>query len=183
MPRAVPAPLRRALYRRWLRGQDVGAIADALGLAPRTARRLVGRCRADDPDTALPAYAPSPRPAGAGTALGQTALQLRRDPPTWGAPLIRVERGPQFPAAALPTARTLQRWFHQHGLGPAAAGRRPPPSPGRAARPHDVWQMDAAEQVRLRTGQRVSWLRIVDEHTGVVLATRVFPPRQLGAGR
>jgi hypothetical protein len=100
---------------------------------------------------------------------------LRRAHPTWGAPLIRVFLGRDFPADTLPTARTLQRWFGQHGLAPAPKGRRPRPNPHRARAPHDVWQMDASEQVRLGNGQRVSWLRLADEHTGAVLTTQVFP--------
>ena len=42
--------------------------------------------------------------------------------------------------------------------------------------------MDAAEQVPLQTGQRVSWLRIADECSGGVLWTDVFPPRPLERG-
>jgi hypothetical protein len=37
--------------------------------------------------------------------------------------------------------------------------------------------VDAAEQVPLRSGRRVCWLRIVDECSGAVLETVVFPPR------
>ena len=54
------------------------------------------------------------------------------------------------------------------------------PVAGRAAvvapaeRPHDVWQMDAVEKTSLATGQRISWLRLVDEWTGAVLDTKVF---------
>ena len=36
--------------------------------------------------------------------------------------------------------------------------------------------MDAAEQVPLRTGRRVCWLRIVDECSGAVLGPRFSPP-------
>ena len=42
--------------------------------------------------------------------------------------------------------------------------------------------MDAAEQVPLQTGWRVSWLRIADECSGGVLWTDVFPPRPLERG-
>jgi hypothetical protein len=34
----------------------------------------------------------------------------------------------------------------------------------------------------LQAGQRVSWLRLVDECSGAVLATAVFPPRALAPG-
>jgi hypothetical protein len=45
----------------------------------------------------------------------------------------------------------------------------------RAAVPHAVWQIDASEYIALATGQRVSWLRVIDECSGAVLQTVVFP--------
>jgi transposase InsO family protein len=74
----------------------------------------------------------------------------------------------------LPCARTLQRWFAQLALPPAPAGQHPAADANRATRPHEVWQMDAAELIALRSGQRVSWLRITDEFSGAALGTRVF---------
>ena len=44
----------------------------------------------------------------------------------------------------------------------------------RADQPHQVWQMDATEQIPLRSGQRVSWLRLVDEASGAALFSQVF---------
>jgi hypothetical protein len=55
-----------------------------------------------------------------------------------------------------------------------------------ASQAHDIWQMDAVEQLRLGSGDGVCWLRLVDEYSGAVLATTVFPPLPLGprpAGR
>jgi hypothetical protein len=86
---------------------------------------------------------------------------------------------------ALPAARTLQRWFAKAGLGPAPQGRRPKTvKKWRATRPHETWQVDAAEDIPLADGTRTSWLRIADEFTGAVLKTVVFPPRAVehGAG-
>jgi hypothetical protein len=86
---------------------------------------------------------------------------------------------------ALPAVRTLQRWFAKAGLGPAPQGRRPQTvKKWRATRPHETWQVDAAEDIALADGTRASWLRIVDEFTGAVLKTVVFPPRAVehGAG-
>src|SRR5207248_1658164 len=40
----------------------------------------------------------------------------------------------------------------------------------------------AESLVQLRTGQLVCWLRIVDECSGAVLGTAVFPPRPLDSG-
>jgi hypothetical protein len=102
------------------------------------------------------------------------ALELRRCHPTWGAGLIRVVLHERWPQRALPSTRTLRRWFSPAGLGPAPRGRKPMQHRPRATRAHAVWQMDAAEQLRLQTGEQVSWLRLTDECSGAVLGTKVF---------
>jgi hypothetical protein len=183
MPRPVPLPLRQAVWRRCQDGQDGPAIATALGLAPRTVRRLLRRFRSGAQDALSPSYGrcgqATPKPAG---SLVHAALDLRRAHPTWGAGLIRVMLRRQLPGAPLPAVRTLQRWLLRAGLSPAPAGRRPAGDPRRATRPHEVWQVGAAELVRLRRGPRVCWLRVVDECSGAVLRTEVFPPGALEPG-
>lgn len=57
----------------------------------------------------------------------------------------------------------------------------------RAVRPHEVWEMDASEQIRLLAGRPISWLRLADEFSGAVLQTTVYaephfnavPPRSV----
>ena len=63
------------------------------------------------------------------------------------------------------------------------AGRRAAASTSRAEKPHQTWQIDASEHIRLADGAEVCWLRILDEATGAVLRTDVFPPRLLDSGR
>ena len=100
-------------------------------------------------------------------------MALRTVHPCWGAELIRIYLEDQG-IPVIPCARTLQRWFQRFGLGPAPAGRKPP-ADRRASHPHDIWQVDAAEEIALANGQRVSWLRVVDEFSGAVLHTAIFP--------
>jgi hypothetical protein len=182
MPRPIAAALRRALRRRWQQGQDAPTIAAALGLAERTVRRFLRRLRQQPSDNLESAY-PRADPARPAAPLQEAAVQMRRDHPTWGAALIRVLLGHDFPDQPLPGVRTLQRWLARAGRNPAPRGRRPRAERRRALHPHDVWQMDAAELIRLASGQQVSWLRLVDEHTGAVLQTAVFPPGPLVFGR
>jgi hypothetical protein len=183
MPRSIPVPLRQAMWRRYQDGQDGPTIAEALGLAPRTVRNLLDRLRRGGPDALYPSYdqcgASTPKPA---ESLVQAAVGLRREHPTWGAGLIQVMLHRRLPNQPLPAVRTLQRWFQRAELSPAPVGRRSAADSRRAQRPHEVWQMDAAELVKLRTGQLVSWLRIVDECSGAVLLTAVFPPGPLDSG-
>src|SRR5262245_53170878 len=183
MPRPLPVPVRQAIGQRLQAGQDGPTIAAALDVEPRTVPLLVGRFRQTGPSALDPSYnrcgAAPPKPA---ESLVPAALGLRRQHPTWGAGLIHVMLRHPLPDDSGPSVRTLQRWFQRAGLSPAPAGRRPTASCRRAQRAHEVWQMDAAELVKLRTGQLVSWLRIVDECSGAVLRTAVFPPGPLGSG-
>jgi hypothetical protein len=183
MPRPLPVPVRRAIWRRYQDGQDGPTIAQDLGLAPRTVRRLIHRLRQVGTAAVFPDYdhcgTVTPKPP---ESVVQAALALRREHPLWGAGLIRVILHRQLPQDDPPAERTLQRWFVRAGLNPAPTGRRPATASRRAQRPHQTWQMDAAEKVPLGTGQRVCWLRIVDECSGAVLWTVVFPPMRLGRG-
>ena len=184
MPHPIPVPVRQLIVQRAAQGQSAGWIARSLGLVARTVRQLVQRLRVRGPN-ALVASCPRrpyqhPPPF---RALIEEALQLRRLHATWGAGLVRVLLHRQDPANPIPAERTLQRWFRRAGLLPAPSGRRAGPSSyQRAQEPHDMWQMDAADQVALQSGQQVCWLRIADECSGAVLQTTVFPPGVLARG-
>jgi hypothetical protein len=177
MARALPIPVRLVLFRRWQNGQTSAEIADALALTPRTVRHLIQWFREGQIQNALsPAYERCgwQRP-WRNQELFQYALDLRRQHSGWGAGLIRVILRERWAKQLLPSTRTLQRWFVRAGLGPAPRGRRPAAQRQRAKWAHEVWQMDAVEQIRLSQGPRVSWLRITDEFTGAILYTKVFP--------
>jgi hypothetical protein len=182
MPAPVPLPIRIALWRRHEHGASTEELGRDFGLAARTVRGLLRRGRERGEAGLAPDYRrlPDPPPPSAHPACGP-ALALRREHPAWGAPLIRIyleDRG----VRPLPSVRSLQQWFRRAGLGPAPPGRRPAAAAGRAAAPHEVWQVDAAEEIALADGSTVSWLRVADEFTGAVLHTAVFPPGALEFG-
>jgi len=184
MPKPIPVPVRQKLWERSQRGETTASLARAFDLSPRTVRQLLKRFRdlgtaALQPDYHQPAHLPHAYPA----RMRQAALALRREHPGWGATLIRVALSEQRPKDTWPEPRTLQRWFRSAGLGPAPPSQRPPRVAGRADRPHQTWQMDAAELIALADRTCVCWLRIVDEATGAVLKTTVFPPRALDSSR
>jgi transposase len=171
--------VRRAIYRRWRKHEAVTSIAQDLGLAERTVRCLVQRFAQRGEPGLLPDY------TGCGTksipsSVHQQVLQMRLQHPTWGAGLIRVLL--QRDCDACPSERTLQRWFRRAAAAPALPRRRPASADQRARRPHEVWQMDAADQMLLASGQGASWLRLVDECSGAVLQTTIFPPTVLEPG-
>ena len=182
MPRPIPVPIRQAMFRLWQKGRSARQIAESLGLPCSTVRRLLQRFRLHGTDGLSPDYwHPSVLQAVPSEPL-QTAMSLRREHPTWGAGLIRVQLLLEAPERPLPSERTIQRWFVRAGLSPAPAGRPPRSHLDRATAPHETWQMDAREHIRIKTREEVSWLRLIDECSGAVLWTAVFPPRGLAEG-
>ena len=184
MPHPIPVPVRQLIVQRAAQGQNAGVIARSLGLVSRTVRQMLQRLRVQGPNALTTSYPSRPyQHPPQFRALIEEALQLRRAHPTWGAGLVCVLLRRHCPADVIPTERTLQRWFRRAGLIPAPNGRRSGLSSyQRAPQPHDVWQMDAADQVALRNGRQVCWLRIADECSGAVLQTTVFPPGLLARG-
>ena len=145
-------------------------------MSPRTVRRLYRDFAQRGENAIAPCYDGCGTNQSHGTRqeLLDEAFQLRKQHPTWGAPLIQIKLRHVHPRRALPSPRTLQRWFEKQAAPPAPTGRRPALVVAPAERPHEVWQMDAVEKTPLATGQGISWLRIVDEWTGAVLDTKVF---------
>jgi hypothetical protein len=166
-------PVRQLIVQRAAQCQSADWIARCLGLVPRTVRRLMQRLRLRGPNALATSYPSRPYPHSPQfRALIEEALQLRRAHPTWGAGVVRVLLHRHYPANPIAAERTLQRWFRRAELLPAPSGRRAGPSSyQRAQEPHDVWQMDAADQVALQNGRQVCWLRIADECSGAVLQT------------
>jgi len=182
MPRPIPVPIRQSMFRLWQKGYGTRQIAESLDLPCSTVRRLLQRFRLHGIDSITPDYWHPSVSEAAPSELVETALSLRREHPAWGAGLIRVQIVLDEPGHPVPSERTLQRWFVRAGLSPAPAGRPPRARLDRATSPHETWQMDAKEHIRIKTGEEVSWLRLIDECSGAVLWTAVFPPRGLAEG-
>jgi hypothetical protein len=183
MPAPIPLPVRQVIFKRWRKGESVAILAVEVKLSVRTVQQLIFSFDARGQSGVEPDYAhcATNKLPTDGDPF-QKAIQMRQQHPGWGSGLIRVflqEQGEK----ACPSERTLQRWFRRSLLSPAPAGRRPASDAHRACHPHDVWQMDAVDQLPLATGQQVSWLRLVDECSGVVLQTTIFPPAFLESGR
>jgi hypothetical protein len=103
------------------------------------------------------------------------AIELKQRHPQWGAGLIWVELAEDFKEEELPSERTLQRWFRRGGVQKLAPDRSPHPFATRGKRAHEVWAMDAKEQVELGDGSYVSWLTVTDEGSGAILGGFLFP--------
>ena len=182
MPAATPIRIRRVIVERRAAGESYAAIARDLAMPYVTVRGIDRHYQ--QTGQLEPSYDRC-RQTGVrkAAALYEQAVALKSAHPGWGAGLIWVELAEGFDEAALPSLRSLQRWFQQAGV---AAPRRSKPEATVVARgnqPHEVWAMDAKEQIRLGDGSQVSWLTISDEGSGAVLAAMLFPPQALEPGR
>lgn len=177
MARSIPVPVRQAIVRGYQKGNGVAVLAGKYQVAERTVRHLVRRFQ--DQNSLSPAYDRCGRPPASPSTVIKKAVQLRQQHARWGAGLIRAVLQDKDPEIEIPCTRTLQRWLRRLREKPAPPGRRPVRESQRARQPHEIWQMDAVEQKRLKSGPQISWLRVVDECSGAVLRTAVFPPREL----
>lgn len=182
MPAALSIGERRQIVAMYEQGDSFSAIADELKRDYETVRKIYHRYQQSGQ---LEANYDKCGHQGIRSreAVYQRAIQLKQVHPKWGAGLIWVELAEEFDETDLPSERTLQRWFRGSGVQNPAPEHSPRPFSARGKRAHEVWAMDAKEQVKLADGSFVSWLTVTDEGSGAILGAFLFPHQTLGDNR
>jgi len=115
------------------------------------------------------------------------AIELKQAHPHWGPANVRVELQACLPLSqsALPSPARLAALFkaecpeavqpHQRGLFRQVA-------PGPVRQPHQRWQLDAKERVRLTDGTQVTVLEARDPAGGLMIISRVWVTPSAGGG-
>jgi hypothetical protein len=182
MPRAIAFPIRLLIIERHQAGHSLSAIAQELQLSYRTVRTFwQGYCANGDAGLQNNYADCGPSSRAFPHDLQRAAISLKTDHRRWGAGLIQLQLRKLFPDQRLPSWRTLQRWWQQDGVQ-IQRRRAPPAARGRGQQPHQVWQLDAKERIRLEDGSLNSVASVVNEASGALLAARPFPPGLLVAG-
>lgn len=173
MPAAIAVPIRQQMVELQAQGQSYRAIAQQLQQSRHSVRRICARYHREHtlvPQTERCGH----RGVRFERLVWRSAIYLKRRHPDWGGGIIRVQLQRRWPERAIPSERTLQRWFCAAGVSqsvqPAAAPRRE-----RAQQVHQCWQVDAVSHQTLSTGQQVSWLSAIDEASGALIGCCVFP--------
>lgn len=182
MPAALAMSIRQEIVKRREKGESLANIAREKAISYGATRKI---WRQYVKEGSLEPHYDKCRQTGIRKeqALYEMAIALKAAHPGWGAGLIRVELSEQLRGHDLPSERTLQRWFGRGGV--AKALRRDKKAVEwvkRGEEAHEVWAIDAKEQIRLRDGSYVSWLTISDEGSGAVLSVVLFPHTPLDEG-
>ena len=173
MPQALSQVLRQGIWQQRGKGTGIGAIAEAFGISRRSVTRILAR--------GVKGLKPSYQRCGRngreyGEAVRMAAVTLKRAHPGWGAVVIQLELAKELGKAEhLPGERTLQSWFRRAGVA-VKRERKPAETRPRGQRGHEVWEVDAKEQVTLGDHSRASVLMVVDEASGALVAATSFPP-------
>jgi hypothetical protein len=117
-----------------------------------------------------------PKHPSSDAAVLRAALWLKRHHPGWGAPYIHLILSKRYGSERPPAIRTLQYWFRKEHLTRPRA-QTPQPRIGTSTAPHNIWQVDAKENLTLLDGTEACYLTITDEHSGAGLEALVFPPQ------
>jgi hypothetical protein len=176
------APLTEAEKQYLLQRRRVGAtlrqLADELHCALITARKwwrhgrdqVQPRPRGRPPRGILSSY-PS--------ELVERAVALKRSHPHWGPANVKLELQEQLHLAPgeLPSDARLAALFKSR-CPEAVQGRRRTQYAerplGAARGPHQRWQVDAQEKIRLTSGELTTILNIRDEGSGIIIASCAF---------
>jgi transposase len=175
MPSAIAVPIRQQIVALRVQGKSYPEIATALDQSYSSVRRICRRYRAEDPQSLQPRYERCGHQARQFERLVyRSAIALKRQHPSWGGGIIRVKLQQRWSERAIPSERTLQRWFHQAGVN-SAAPRVLPPRRLRSTVVHQCWQVDAVSHQPLVNGQQACWLSVTDEASRALLEASVFP--------
>ena len=179
MSSVIPVPVRRFIVEQHLKGESLKSIADELCLSVSGVRKIWRRYRNDGDAGLRIGYGHSGRRGVRGDRrIYRCAVWLKRRHPKWGAVLIHLKLQERYPQRHLPHPRIFQRWFRQLQLNYRET-RKPPVESARAKAVHEVWQLDATSHQRLADGTPASWIALVDEYSGGMLQSVVFPPVRL----
>jgi hypothetical protein len=180
MGQATTLILRERVLELRAQGETIKRIGEELSMPFSTVKKLCRRFRDMGPSGLQPSYSNCGTKT-AGRLKGQKAEAVRQRElhPGWGAPRIQVElaRGLPSPDGELASVRTMQRWYRSAGLyTPRRQGCGP--AIGRSTAPHNIWEVDAKENLALEDGSPACYLTIGDEKTGAWLEAVVFPPQE-----
>ena len=154
------------------KGRPYHLIAGQVGCSPRSAQRIWAQFQKEGGAGLKTRCHLSGRKCLYGPGIWEKASRARDY--GQGAPYVRSVLLEAHPDQAVPHERTIQRrWAAQGGNRPRG---RPQKHLAWGQEPGHTFQIDGKDQIGLKDGQLVSWMKVADEASGTDLGTRLFPP-------
>lgn len=177
MPCAIAVPIRQQMIEQRQQGASIAQIAQALQYSYWSVRTIVRRYRKRGESGLIADYQNcGVKGIHFDKRVYRGALWLKRHHRGWGGGIIRVLLQERWGEQRIPSERTLQRWYKQHGLSQPRSKGIVSAERTAASTVHQVWQLDGTSHQRLADGSGASWITLVDEASGAHLASVAFPP-------
>ncbi|MBK6929768.1 MAG: hypothetical protein IPH12_02510 [Saprospirales bacterium] len=175
MGRAIPYDFRRKIVRERLEGKSFEEIAANLGF-PATARgvrKVYSRHETRGEEGLQTDFKKNGRKAQYTDEEMWAAIEALRAGRQRGANYIFSLRCSQ--GEPTPSERTMQRKWKALGTNRSKGGVKKRENV-LAQKPHEVWEADGKEQMKMATGEEVTWMNVADKASGADLFAELFPP-------
>jgi len=176
------APLTEAekehIYQRKQQGATLKTIAREVSCSPETARKWWRYCR----DGKQPRARGRPRRGILSTypeQLREKAVELKQAHPHWGPVMVKVEMIGKwgYKSAELPSDARLFALFKEkcpEAVQPRQKHHYPQRAPPKSRRPHECWQIDEKEAVRVGDKKWANILNVRDPVSGLQIASHAI---------
>lgn len=175
MGRAIPYDYRRKIVRERLEGKSFEEITANLGFPAtvRGVRKIYARYEARGEDGFQTDFKKNGRREQYIDQEMWAAIEALREGKQRGANYIFSLRCSQ--GQTTPSERTMQRKWKSLGTNRPKGGakKREKIFP---KKPHEVWEVDGKEQMKMVTGEEVTWMNVADKASGADLFAELFPP-------
>ena len=168
--------VREQIVKEKLTGRSLTALSKEYSISYSTTKRIWQSYQKGGFENIKPKYSNCGPKGIKYYKMYRRSIWLKKHHPSWGAPYILTQIEDKYPTEALPSIRTVQKWFQSNHLNrPKIQREHQQIEPVQDV--HDCWQIDAKENIDLLDDTKACYLTMVDTKSGAVLATPVFPPR------
>ena len=180
----MPSPLsmakRQSIVAACKKGEKISKVACQFKVSRQTIYNLINLEASKSSEGLQPRYSNCGKTRPDADQFIYRAVRCMRSwHPGWGAEKIHAEIRCMRPGLKLPHHRTFTRWFNWNNqIVKALCSTLPNEMTKKAMQLHEIWQIDAKEEMVIGDGSKNCWLNIVDEYSGTVIHPLVFSHKE-----